>query len=117
MPFDSVRAELHFLAQQRFLDQRLGASEFRIGSAHFRDKRGHEAVHQRVLRAQQVRMAHGTTHDAAQDIATTFVGRQHAIGKKEAGRTQVIRDHAVAGLVIALGPDRGSGFPRRRSAP
>jgi len=96
-------AELHFLALKRFLDQRLRAAEFGIGLTHLGDERGHQPVHQRLLRAQEVRMAHGAAHDAAQNIAAPLVRRQHAIGEQEAGRTQVIGNDAVARLRVALG--------------
>jgi hypothetical protein len=39
-PVGQRAAELHFLALQRFLDQRLGAAEFGIGLAHFGHQRG-----------------------------------------------------------------------------
>ena len=103
-------AELHFLALQRFLDQRLGAAQFGIGSAHFRDQRGNQPVHQRLLRAQQVRVAHRPAHDPAQHIAAPFVRRQHAVRQQEAGGAQVVRDHAVAGAALALGAHAGQAF-------
>jgi hypothetical protein len=52
-------------------------------------------------------MAHGAAHDAAQHIATTLVGGQHAIGDQEAGGTQMVGDDAVAHLVLAIGAGLG----------
>ena len=46
-------------------------------------------------------MAHGAAHDPPQDIAAPFVRRHDAIGQQEAGRAQMVRDGAMAGLLIA----------------
>ena len=46
-------------------------------------------------------MAHGAAHDPPQDIAAPFIRRHHAIGEQEAGRAQMVRDDAMAGLLIA----------------
>ena len=91
-------AEAGFLLQQRLLDQRLRADQFGIGGAHLGDQRRHQPVHQRLLRAEQMRVAHRAAHDPAQHIAAALVGRQHAVGDQEARRAQMIGDHAVAGL-------------------
>src|SRR3546814_13757423 len=67
-----------------------------IGRAHFGDQGRHEPVYERLGGAEDVRVAHGATHDAAENIAPPLVGRQHAVGDKEAGGAEVIGDHAVA---------------------
>ena len=95
-------AEAGFLLRQRRLDQRLGADQLGVSRAHLGDQRGHQPVHQRVLGAEQVGVAHRAAHDPAQDIAAALVGRQHAVGDEEARRAQMVGDDAVAGLLLAL---------------
>ena len=48
-------------------------------------------------------MPHGTAHDAAQDITTTFIGRQYAIGDQKRRRAQMVCDHAEGCQLIASG--------------
>ena len=48
-------------------------------------------------------MAHGAAHDAAQHIAATLIGRQHAIGHQEGRTAEVVRHDAVAGAEGAVG--------------
>ena len=101
-------AEADFLQLQGFLDQAFGALEFGIGGAHFRHQGRHQPVHQRILGAQQMRMAHAAAHDAAKDIAAAFIGGQHAIGDQERSRAQMVGDDPVAEHRLALGGDAGS---------
>ena len=89
-------AEARFLELQRFLDQSLGAGELGISGAHFAHQRGDQAPHQRVARAEHLRMPHRAAHDPAQDIAAAFIGRQHAVGDQKGGGAQMIGDDAVA---------------------
>ena len=96
-------AEAGFLLQQRRLDQRLGADQLGIGGAHFGDQLRHQPVHQRLLGAEQMRVAHRAAHDPAEDIAPALIGRQHAVGDEEAGGAQMVGDDAVDGLLLALG--------------
>ena len=100
-------AEAGFLELQGFRDQRLTAAEFGIGFAHLPHEGGDEAVHQRLLGAEQVGVAHGAAHDPAQHVAAALVGREHAVGDQETGCTQVIGDDAVARLVRAFRLDAG----------
>ena len=95
-------AEARLFQPQRFLDQLFGAHQFRIGLAHLAHQRPHQAMHQRLARAEQLRMAHGAAHDPAQHIAATLVRRQHAVGNQERRCAQVVRDHAQRGLLLAL---------------
>ena len=95
---------------QHFLDQRLRAGQFGIGVAHLVNQRRHQPVHQRLLRAQQVRMAHGPAHDPAQHIAAPFVRRQDAVGQQEAGGAQMVGDDPVARLAVAFRLDAGQAF-------
>ena len=46
-------------------------------------------------------MAHGAAHDAAQNITAAFIGGHNAISQKEAGRTQMVGDDAMTGLLFA----------------
>ncbi len=93
--------EARLFQVQRLGDQRLGALQLVIGVAHLVHQRRHEAVHQRLLGAEQMRVAHGAAHDAAEHVAAPFVRRQHAVGDEEARRAQVIGDDAVRSLVVA----------------
>ena len=88
-------AEAGFLQPQRLGDQGLGADQLGIGLAHLAHQRRHQPVHQRVLGAQQMGMAHGAAHDAAQHIAAALVGGQHAVGDQERGGAQMVGDDAV----------------------
>ena len=55
------------------MTKRFGADQFRIGLPHFTDERGHQFPHQRVLRAEKLRVAHRTAHDPAQHVAPALV--------------------------------------------
>src|SRR3546814_12586504 len=72
-----------------------------IGRAHFGDQGRHGPVYERLGGAEDVRVAHGATHDAAENMAPPLVGRQHAVGDKEAGGAEVIGAPAVARLARA----------------
>ena len=64
----------------------VGALEkLRVSRAHFGDERRHHTVHERILRAQKMRVTHSAAHDPAQHIAAAFIGRKHAVCNKEAG--------------------------------
>ena len=93
------------------------AHQLLVGLAHLLHQRRHQPVHQRLLGAQQMRMAHGAAHDAAQHVAAPFVGGQHAVGDQEARRAQVIGDHPVRSLGSRPWPARRSPLPMPRSAP
>ena len=67
-------------------------------------------MHQGLLGAEQVRVAHRAAHDAAQDISAPFVRRQHAIRQQERRGTQVIRNDAVARLALTLGLHAGQAL-------
>ena len=95
-------AELGFLPLEHFGNQRLPALQFRVCLTHLGDEFGHQAMHQRLARTQQMRMAHRAAHDAAQDVTAAFVRGQHTVGQQEAGRTQVIGDHPMACLLVTL---------------
>ena len=88
--------------------RRFGALQFGIGRAHFRHQGRHQPVHQGILGAQQMRMAHAAAHDAAQHIAAAFIGGQHAVGDQERSRAQMVGDDAMAEHRIASGLHAGS---------
>ncbi|MNU71875.1 hypothetical protein D3C71_613170 [compost metagenome] len=100
-------AETGFLKLQRFGNQRLGANQFRIGAAHLLHECRQQLVDQRLARAEKFGMAHGATHDAAQDITAAFIGRQDAIGDQEGGRAQMVGDDPVAGALFTFGRNTG----------
>ena len=66
-------AEAFFLKLKRLGDQRLSAAKLGIGLPHLADQSRHEAIHQRVLRAQKMGVAHRAAHDAAQHIPPPLV--------------------------------------------
>ena len=106
-------AKLHFLARQGLLDQGLRAAQFGIGLPHLGHQSRHQPVHQRILRAEQMRVAHCAAHDPAQHITASLAGRQHPVSQQEADRAQVIGDHPVAGPVLARCRNPGQAFRRR----
>ena len=106
-------AKLYLLARQCFLDQRLRAAQFGIGLPHLGHQGWHQPVHQGILCAQQVRMAHRAAHDPPQHIAAPFAGRQHTVSQQEADRAQMIGDHPVAGPVLARRRHPGQAFRGR----
>ncbi|MPM72281.1 hypothetical protein SDC9_119254 [bioreactor metagenome] len=72
----------------RFLLLELG-----IGIAHLHDQIVHHLVEERRLLAQLVAMTNRAADDAALHVATTFVGRDHAIGHQERGGADVVGNH------------------------
>ena len=102
-------AEAGFFQLQGFGNQRLRTHQFLVALAHLLHQRRHQPVHQRLLGAQQVRVAHGAAHDPAQHVAATDVGGQHSFGDQEARRTQVVGDHAMGRQVLAFGRYAGGG--------
>ena len=101
--------EAQLLAFENLLDQRLRANETGIGLPHLPGERGHEAVEQRLARADEVRVAHRAPHDPPKHVAAPFVRRQHPVGDEKGGRAQMIGDDAMA----AAHPARGA-HPGRR---
>ena len=95
--------EAGLLGAQGLLDQGLGAGELGEGGAHLADEGGDEAVHHRVLGAEQVGVAHGAAHDPAEDVAAALVGGEDAVGDEEGGRAQVVGDDAVVDAAGAVG--------------
>jgi hypothetical protein len=100
-------AEAFLLLAQGFDDQRARADQFGIGRAHLLDQGGRETVHQGVLRAQQMGVAHGPAHDPAQHIAAPLVGRRNPVGDQKAARAQMVGDDPVRGGVVAHRRDAG----------
>ena len=104
--------EAGLLVEQRLLDQRLGARQLGKGAAHLRDERRDETPHHRVLRPEQVGVAHGAAHDPAQHVAAALVRGQDAVGDQERGRAQVVGDHPVVDAARPVGVAVG-GVGRR----
>ena len=107
--------EAGLLGEQRLLDQRLGAGELGEGGAHLGDQRRDQAVHHRIHGAEQVRVAHGAAHDAAEHVAAAFVGGEHAVGDQEGGGAQVVGDHPVVDAPCAVRVGMWWRLPRLRS--
>ena len=103
-------AETGFLKLERFGDQGIGADQFRIGLSHFADQGRQQAPHQRLFGAQELGMTHCTAHDATQNIAAAFVGRQNTVSDQEARSAQMISNHTVAGAEFALSLHAGCFF-------
>ena len=89
-------AETGLFELQRLGDQRLGAHQLGIGLAHLAHQRPDQPMHQRILGAEQLRMAHGAAHDPAQHIAAALVRGQHAVGDQEGRGAQMVGDDAAA---------------------
>ncbi|MHC2377648.1 hypothetical protein ACVIHA_002023 [Bradyrhizobium liaoningense] len=102
-------AEAGLFQPQRFLDQLFRAHQLGIGLAHLADQRPDQPVHQRLLGAKQLRMAHGAAHDPAQHVAAALVRRQHAVGDEEGRGAQMVGDDAERGhgLLARPGAERG----------
>ena len=69
--------------------------QLRIGLAHLAHQHRHQPPHQRLLGAEQLGVAHGAAHDAAQHIAAALVRGQHAVGDQERGGAQMVGDDPV----------------------
>jgi hypothetical protein len=76
-------AEARLLLLQRRFDQRLRTNQLRVSRSHFRDERRDEAIHQRLFRAEQMRVAHRPAHDPAEDVSPALVRRQNAVRDEE----------------------------------
>ena len=100
--------ELLFLGLQHALDMRLLLLELGEGFAHLGHQGGDDLVEEAALGTQLVAVAAGATHDAAQHVATTFVGRGHAVGDQEAARADVVGDHLQRSLAF-IGAADGLG--------
>ncbi len=98
-------AELLFFRQQRLLDTGLLANQLRIGLAHLFYQRPHQGGEERLVLAQLVAMTQGATDDAAQHVATAFIGRDHPVTDQEAGGTDMVGDHPQGFLfhILAAG--------------
>jgi hypothetical protein len=77
-------AEAGLLQLQGLVDQGLGADQLGVSGAHLRHQRGDEAMHQRLARTQDMRVAHRPAHDPAKDIAPALIGRQDSVRNEEA---------------------------------
>ncbi len=69
------RAKARLLEPQGLGDQRARPHELGVGRAHLALQGRDEAPHQRLLRAKQMRMAHGAAHDAAKHVAAPLIRR------------------------------------------
>ena len=87
---------------------RLLLLEFREGFAHLGHQRSDDLVEEAALGTQLVTVTAGATHDAAQHVATAFVGRGHAVGDQEAAGTDMVGDHFQRGLTF-IGATDGLG--------
>ncbi len=86
----------HSLDQRQLGDQ-LGSDVF-----HLHRQLGSQFVEEDVGGTQLAAVTHGAADDAAQHIATTFVGRHHAICHQEGAGADVVSDDAQ-GLVAQIG--------------
>ena len=103
--------ELLFFGFQHAFDMRLLLLELGEGFTHLGHQRGDDLVEEAALGTQLVTVAASAAHDAAQHVATAFVGRGHAVGDQEAAGTDVVSHHFQRGLAFvaaADGPGRGS---------
>ena len=70
--------------------------------AHLPNQFAYQAMHDRILCTQQMRMPHGAAHDPAQHVAASLVRRHDAFGDQERGRAQVICDHPMMDIALAV---------------
>ncbi len=84
---------------------RLLLLEFGEGVAHLRYQRGDDAMEEAALGAELVAMAAGAANDAAQHVATAFVGRRHAIGDEEAAGTDMVGNDLQRSLAFVGAAD------------
>ncbi len=82
--------ELFLLGLEHPFDMRLLGLEFRERPPHLGNQRRNDLVEEHALGAQLVAVTAGATDDAAQHIATTFVGRQYAVGNQKAAGTNMV---------------------------
>ena len=75
--------ELLFLGLQHALDVCLLLLQLGEGIAHLGDQRCDDLVEEGAPGAQLVAVAAGAADDPPQDVAATFVGRQHAVGDQK----------------------------------
>src|SRR3546814_15681955 len=80
--------------------------EFRESLTHFGHQGRNDLIEETALGAQLVAVTAGATNDPTQHIATTFVGRQHAIGNQEAAGTDMVGHHFERSLVVVTATDR-----------
>ena len=97
-----------FFQLQSLRDRALFGGQIRVGLAHFLDQRCDQLVEKRCAHAEFVTMANRAANDAAQDIATAFVARNHAVADEERARTDVVGNHAQR-WVVRIG---AAGFAR-----
>jgi hypothetical protein len=65
--------EAGLLQLQGLLDEALAAIELGEGAPHLVHQDRDEAMHERVFRAEKIRMAHGAAHDAPEHVAPALV--------------------------------------------
>ena len=92
--------ELFFFGFQHTLDLPLLAFQLREGFAHLGHQRGDDLVEEGTLRAQLVAVTASAANDAAQHIATAFVGRRDAVSNQEAARANMVGNHFQRGLAF-----------------
>ena len=86
--------KLLFFLQQDTLYLVLHFCQFRIGFPHLLDQRRHQLVEEGLSSTQLVAVTDGATHDTAQYVTASLVGRQHPIGDQEGAGTDVVGNYA-----------------------
>ncbi|MNM47424.1 hypothetical protein D3C81_583900 [compost metagenome] len=97
--------ELFFFGLEHALDVRLLVLQFRERLAHLGRQCRDDLVEEAALGTQLVAMTASAANDAAQHVAATFIGRQHAVGDQEAARTNVVSDHLQRCLRVVAATD------------
>src|SRR5699024_10542246 len=82
-----------FLARQHVNNLLLRSCQLRPGAAHDVDKRRHHAAEKWPVAAKLVAVANGSPDNAAQHIAASFVGWQHAVNNEKRTSADVVGDH------------------------
>ena len=94
-----------FFHPQHPLDRLPGLDQLRIGITHLLAQGIHQLVEERLFLPQLVAMTNGAPDDAAQDIASSLIGRRHPINDQESAGTDVICNHPQ-GFALQI---RGAG--------
>ena len=77
--------EFFFLVLDHVKDKGGGVLQLRIGFVHDLEDHLHGFVEEGFLQTDGTSVTDGPTHDAAQDVAPAFVGRQDPVGNQEGG--------------------------------
>src|SRR5579875_623674 len=106
-------AELALFKAQNLVDALALCAQFAILIAHQRDDGISSLRKEGFVQSQELAMPDSAAQDAAEDIATPLVARQHAIGGKEDEGARMIGDDAQRDIVLCILPIGCAGQVRK----